>query len=159
MSGVQVLPLRPEQEAEPLARRRFEELQNLSAKEVCAEVERAVQASFATTKMVRRHTRNHGPEFGLKPEETEAYVALTEGIRRNPERVFSALYETQTRPAAKQWIFTRENALVIVAEYAGEFVLATFYRATIARNSDEAISLEDYLRSREHGRQMVEIKL
>ena len=156
---VQLLPLRPEQEAEPLARQRFEELKNLSADAVRAEVERAQQATFSRPKMERYHARAHGPKLGLEPGDVSAYLVLAQKIRANPERVFSARYGTETRPTAKQWIFTRENLLAIVAEYGGEFVLTTFYRATIARDSAEVIGLEDYLRGREHGRQMVEIKL
>ena len=159
VAPVRVLPLRPEQVAEPLARQRFEELRNLSAEAIRAEVERAQQATFSRPKMERYHARAHGPKLGLEPGDVSAYLVLAQEVRANPERVFSARYGTATRPTAKQWIFTRENLLAIVAEYGDEFVLTTFYRATIARDSAEAIGLEDYLRGREHGRQMVEIKL
>lgn len=158
VAPVQVLPLRTEQETEPLARRRFNELQSLSAEAIRAELERARQAGFATTKMVRRHTREHAPSFGLESQDAAAYLALAEDIKRNPERLFSAYYGTDTRPAVKQW-FTRANLLAVVAEYPDGFVLTTFYRAILKRGSTKVITLDEYLRGRDHGRKMVEVKL
>ena len=84
-------PFVPEQEAEPLVRQRFEELCSLAAETIRAEVERARKASFATPKMVRRHAREHGPSFGLGPQDTAAYLTLAKDIQRSPERLFFCL--------------------------------------------------------------------
>jgi hypothetical protein len=157
--SVRVLPLRPEQEAEPLALRRYQELITRSSEELWQGILGAARAAFSTAKTVRYHARLHGPEVGVGRNDTEAYLALAADIQANPERLFSGYYGTETRPAVLQWVFARDNLMVIVGIFDDKPVLTTFYRATMRRGSAEAISLDTYLKDREHGRQLVEILL
>lgn len=155
MYPVQVLPLRPEQEGEPLARRRFEELNALSAEEIRAQLERARRAVFSRSREVRKHFRKHGEAFGVETE--AAYLAAVEEIQRRPERVFSGYNPRVNRPDILFWAFSQGDLLVYVGEFREIYVLTTAHSAKVAESVE--VSLERFLQEDPDGWLMVELEL
>lgn len=119
-------------------------------------MERARRAKFPNERQLRRHFEGRGED--LQVADASAYETLVEAVQGSPERVFTAYKSKGARGELSRWIFTRENVLVVVGFDSAE-VVTTCHRAEIDQRAEGFIALGDYLKGRDDGKQMVEIKL
>jgi hypothetical protein len=136
----------------PLAEIRYQELQRLTPEELSVEIEVARGARFASERRLARHLEDHGEEVGVAT--VRAYDTLRRQIKENSDRLFTAYYRRQRGPPVRQWVFARDNLMVITSRFEDFALDMTLYRAMVEQS---VVDLDTYLRESEYGEQLVEV--